>query len=197
LKYTTYIIIFLFITASILFLKSALKPEELPVFITGSSKCGSCHELKVHGNQYKQWEESKHASAFRSLLTDKAKLYAQQKGLELPEKNELCLKCHTTKVFLKIEDTDVSYNINEGVGCESCHGAGSKYSPAEIMKEHELYVKNGGTEKYEETCYSCHAMKIEKKNQSFNGEVCPFQEKDFDYKSSFEKIKHPLNKESR
>lgn len=197
MKYTTYIIIFLFIGASILFLKSALKPEEIPIQVTGSSKCGTCHELKVHGNQYKQWAESKHASAYKLLLSEKAKTYSQQKNLKPPESNELCLKCHTTKGFLEIEYTDPAYTGNEGVGCESCHGAGSKYSPAEIMKEHELYVKNGGIEKYEEVCYGCHVKKINKNNTEFNGDVCPFQQKDFDYKSSVEKIKHPLNKESK
>jgi len=197
LKYTTYILFFLFIAASILFLKSALKPEEFPVQITGSVKCGICHELKVQGNQQKQWIESKHAAAYKSLITEKAKAFTQQKGLESPEKNELCLKCHSSKGFLKIEFNDPAYDISEGVGCESCHGAGSKYSPAEIMNEHELYVKNGGFENYEEICYRCHVRKIENKNTEFNGNLCPFQEKDFDYKSSLEKIKHPLNKESK
>jgi len=197
LKYTTYIIFILFITASILFLKTALKPEELPLQITGSVKCGTCHELKVLGNQQKWWNESKHTAAYKTLLTSKAKQFAQQKGLESPEKNELCLKCHTTIGFLKINEVDPAYNNDEGVGCESCHGAGSKYSPAEIMKEHELYVKNGGTEKYEEVCYGCHVKKIDNKIAEFDGDKCPFQEKDFDYKSSLEKIKHPLNKENK
>jgi hypothetical protein len=192
LKYTTYIIFFLFIAASILFFKSALKPEDTPLQITGSVKCGTCHELKAIGNQQKEWSDSKHAAAYKSLLSEKAKLYSQQKGLESPEKNELCIKCHTTIGYLKTTEIDPDYNIEEGVGCETCHGAGSRYSPAEIMKEHELYVKNGGVEKYEDVCYGCHVKKIENKNAEFNGKLCPFQDKDFDYKTSLVKIKHPL-----
>lgn len=109
MKYTSYILFALFILASILFLKTALKPEEVPVQITGSVKCGTCHSLKNIGNQQKIWEESKHSQAFNSLLSDKAKQFTQSKGLENPEQNILCLKCHTTKHHLGINESDPAW----------------------------------------------------------------------------------------
>ncbi|HJY63542.1 MAG TPA: multiheme c-type cytochrome [Ignavibacteria bacterium] len=194
MKYTSYILFGLFILASILFLKSALKPEVLPLQITGSEKCSSCHSLKNLGNQQKVWENSKHSGAYYSLLSDKARSFSHTKGMESPEQNKICLKCHTTKGILEIETVDASYNIKEGVGCEGCHGAGSWYSPAEIMKDEALFLKNNGIKGNEETCLKCHSKIAADKNGKLNESVCPFQENDFDYKPSLEKIKHPLSK---
>jgi hypothetical protein len=196
MKYTTYILFFLFILSSILFLKNALKPEEVPIQITGTEKCNTCHGLKALGNQQKPWEDSKHSKSYNSLLSDKAKEFNRNKGLEEPEQNPLCVKCHTTKGILVIVSSEAGYNISEGVGCEACHGAGSGYSPSEIMKERELFIKHGGTIGNEETCLKCHSRKGWDKSTSVSENVCPFQEHDFNYKSSLEKIRHPLNKEN-
>jgi len=194
MKYTSYILFVLFIVISILFLKSALKPEDIPQQITGTSKCETCHSLKNLGNQQKAWEESKHSNAYFTLLSDKAKSFARSKGLESPENNKLCLKCHTTIGYLDLKDADPAYDKNEGVGCEACHGAGSRYSPAEIMKDEDLFIKNGGIKGNEETCLKCHSKKGGKPNNEISENVCPFQEKDFNYKLYFEKIIHPVSK---
>lgn len=196
MKYTSYILFFLFIAASILFLKSALKPEIVPLQITGSEKCGTCHSLKNLGNQQKVWEQSNHSKAYSVLLTDKAKAFAVSKGLESPENNKLCLRCHTTRGYLGLSDFDPSFNLKEGVGCEACHGAGSRYSPAEVMKDEGLFIKNGGVKGNEETCTGCHSVKAGKNIVAVTEKICPFQEKDFDYKAYRERINHPLNKEN-
>jgi hypothetical protein len=88
-----------------------------------------------------------------------------------------------------------SYNIIEGVGCEACHGAGSKYSPDEIMKSPQQFKKYGGMVSGEETCIKCHSLKANKE-QVINENICPFQTDNFNYKQAFEKIKHPLNKDN-
>ncbi|HEY3251572.1 MAG TPA: multiheme c-type cytochrome, partial [Ignavibacteria bacterium] len=175
---------------------NALKPEEIPIRITGSEKCNTCHSLKALGNQQKSWDESAHSKAYNTLLSDKAKIFNKEKGLETPEQNKLCIRCHTTKGILITTDADVTYNVAEGVGCEACHGAGSDYSPAEIMKEEELFIKHGGVVGNEETCLKCHSQNAWNKSEQISESVCPFQDKDFNYKTSFEKIKHPLNKEN-
>jgi hypothetical protein len=194
LKYTSYILFALFILASILFLKAALEPEEVPVQITGSVKCGTCHGLKNIGNQQKVWEDSRHSKAFNSLLSDKAKQYTAGKGLEIAEQNKLCLRCHTTKHFLGVDDVDPQYKLNEGVGCEACHGAGLKYSSADIMKEEDLFLNNGGSKGNAETCIKCHSP-LANKNFGLREDICPFQEKDFDYHLYLKKIKHPISKD--
>ena len=194
MKYVTYLVFFLFVAALLYFLKSALEPREVPIVVNGSVKCGECHSLKINGNQQSVWENSKHSQAFKTLLTEKAREYAVKNNLPEPVKNEKCLKCHTTGGFLNT-GIAVTYNIEEGVGCEACHGAGSDYSPADIMKNEELFIKNGGEKGDQKTCLECHSQKanIEKK---LKDDSCPFQDEDFDFKSAFEKIKHPVNKEN-
>jgi len=191
MKYITYIIFIAFITLLLLFLKNALEPREEPVIIMGSKSCGECHSLKNLGNQQEVWENSRHKRAYNSLLTDKAKQFAAKNNIESPEKNIQCLKCHTTEFTLEGTGKSLVYNIDEGVGCESCHGAGSKYSPADIMKDEQQFLQNGGL-KGDKSCNSCHSPAANKE-QKLRDDACPFQLEDFDYKTEFEKIKHPLN----
>lgn len=86
----------------------------------GAAKCKSCHSVeKMGGLSYKVWEKTPHAKAFETLKTKEADEIAKKKGLktaaaESPE----CLKCHVTAADVKKE---------EGVTCESCHGAASAY----------------------------------------------------------------------
>lgn len=193
MKYISYFVFIAFIAALLYFLKNALEPKNEPVLITGSGKCGECHQLQNLGNQQDVWEKSKHFEAYKILLSARAIDFALKNNLEEPVKNKLCLKCHTTEFSLENREKASSYNITEGVGCESCHGAGSKYSPTDIMKDKELFRKNGGISGDENTCLSCHSPKGNKE-QKISEDVCPFQTEDFIYKTAFEKIKHPANR---
>ena len=89
----------------------------------GSAKCKTCHNADKNGAQYKIWESKAHAKAYADLKTDAAKAKAKAAGIEDPLKSEKCLSCHTTAAGKK--NVDASYDITEGVGCESCHGPGS------------------------------------------------------------------------
>lgn len=193
MKYISYIIFIAFITLLLLFLKNALEPREEPLVIMGSKSCGECHSLKNLGNQQDVWERSRHKQAYNSLLTEKAKQFAAKHNIESPEKNKQCLKCHTTEFQFEGTGKSERYNISEGVGCESCHGAGSKFAPAHIMKDEYQFLQNGGL-KGDKTCNSCHSPTANKQQQ-LRDDACPFQLEDFDYKTEFEKIKHPLNKD--
>lgn len=192
MKYISYLVFFLFIAALIIFLKNALEPVKEPVFITGTSKCGECHGLKNSGDQITPWKNSKHSGAYTVLFSSKAIEYNKTNGLKAPETEEKCLKCHTTSGYLTDAGTGEYYNINEGVGCEACHGAGSHYSPAEIMKVESAFIRNGGIKGDRETCLNCHNPKGNKEG-ILSEYSCPFQLYDFDHKTEFEKIKHPLN----
>jgi hypothetical protein len=194
MKYISYFIFFATIALLLFFLKNALEPVKDPLYITGSDKCNECHSLKNLGDQYSVWKKSKHSEAYSVLLSDKAKSFAVKIGINSPETDEKCLKCHSTEFSLKGTDKAKFYNIIEGVGCESCHGAGSKYSPAEIMKDENLFISFGGVVGDSRTCKPCHSD-TGNKEQVLKDNACPFQQNDFDYRASLEKIKHPVNKD--
>ena len=59
---------------------------------TGAKKCKVCHMSKKRGNQWQIWLDSKHAKAYETLATDKAKALA--KGDKSPQEDPACLKCH-------------------------------------------------------------------------------------------------------
>jgi hypothetical protein len=194
MKYASYFIFIAFIAGTIFLLKNALEPRETPLLVVGSARCAECHELLKYGNQQKVWNESAHKKAYNSLLSDKAKEFAKKNNIDLPVNNKICLKCHTTRYFLGVEISE-SYYIEEGVGCEACHGAGSRYLPAEIMKVEKLFIKNNGIICDERICIKCHSPAANK-TMTVTETICPFQTHDFVYKSEFEKIKHPLTKDN-
>jgi hypothetical protein len=70
--------------------------------------------------------------------------------------DERCLLCHVTGR----QDDDAllaaSFRVEEGIGCESCHGPGSRYIDPEIMADREAFLANGGIVPSEATCRSCH-----------------------------------------
>lgn len=137
----------------------AATPEYL-----GSKSCKMCH-IKQH----KSWSESKMAKAFEQLkpgvakeAKEKAKLDPNKDYTKDPE----CLACHTVGfgkpggyAIPKEGDAPDAMKEREGVGCESCHGPGSLYSPH--MKEHKDYkladVKAMGLiVPDEKSCQECH-----------------------------------------
>jgi hypothetical protein len=91
----------------------------------GIDRCKICHTADAIGNQHNNWLSSPHSKAFSTLKGKKALKIAKKFGIAVPWNNLKCLKCHTTgKGRYKITKT-------EGVGCEACHGPGSKYSEME------------------------------------------------------------------
>ena len=71
--------------------------------------------------------------------------------------------------------------MEDGVQCETCHGAGSDYKSLKVMKDKQLAMKNGLEmhDNIEEFCKSCH-----------NPESPTFVE--FKFEESWNKIKHPV-----
>ncbi|NOX19503.1 MAG: cytochrome C554 [Chlorobi bacterium] len=152
----------------------------------GAKKCGMCHKAKT-GDQYKIWQESKHATAFKTLQSEAANKISKEMGFgekasEAPE----CLKCHTTAFGADASLIKSSFKKENGVQCESCHGAGSKFKKKSVMKDRAKSVENGLTEyadekAIEEKCRTCH-----------NAESPTYME--FTFKEKWEEIKHPLTK---
>jgi mono/diheme cytochrome c family protein len=155
-----------------------------PEFI-GSKKCKKCH-IKSH----KSWAKTAHGKAFETLLPGKKADIKKKHGLDPAKdytKDAKCVQCHTVgfgqkggyaildpskfkdaaahkKAAKKMKDL-------EGVGCESCHGAGKDYTEFfnDLMKanrgdEKKTYkqaevIALGLVVPTEKTCITCHNEK--------------------------------------
>jgi hypothetical protein len=151
--------------------------------IIGVPKCKMCHKAKT-GDQFKIWSESKHAGAFETLKSEAAVAVATEKGLGNPWEEAACLKCHTTQAFLGVElDAKTKYVPEEGVGCEACHGAGSKYKSKKVMEDREAAVAAGLKLEGETNCVLCH-----------NEESPTYKE--FVFEERWAEIAHPIPEEA-
>lgn len=168
----------------------------------GVSKCKMCHKKEEKGAQFQKWESNSHAGTFATLKSEKSAQIAKEKGIEgeawkAPE----CLKCHATgfgaggyevkdEAFWNPAADDKAggkavkrmKNL-ESVGCEACHGAGSKYKSKKTMVAITAGEIEGSTVGLnaisEETCIGCHNEESPT-NSPFNCE------------EMLEKIAHPM-----
>jgi len=127
----------------------------------GVAGCRMCHRSKKRGEQIKIWQNSKHAKAFALLKTPEAAKVGKEKGLaKPPHESPECLKCHATGWDLTAEQKAKflkrKFKIEDGVQCETCHGAGSKYKSLSVMKNRERAVKKGLVVGDEKLCRRCH-----------------------------------------
>src|SRR3989338_4281508 len=109
----------------------------------GSKKCSICHKKEDTGNQYGVWLESKHAKAFEVLGTPEAKEAAAQRGISDPQTSGACLKCHSTAYGFSEARVSEAITVEEGVSCESCHGAGSEYKKKSVMENKDEAIAAG------------------------------------------------------
>jgi hypothetical protein len=151
----------------------------------GAKFCGTCHKSGKGGTSYAVWEKSGHAKAYQTLLGEEAKKIAKEKGLDkLPHESEACLKCHVPGGG-KATNVEKTFKVEEGVTCESCHGAASGYkilhSKGDTKKSVEAGMIEG--EKSEKACLTCH-----------NEESPTF--KPFKFEERWAKIAHTLPKKN-
>lgn len=148
----------------------------------GVDACGTCHKTEKQGKQLDIWKNSKHSQAFKTLQTEKADKIAKEKGFETPAaKTEACLKCHASGYNVEKALLGEKFKVEDGVQCETCHGAGSNYKSLKVMKSKEESIKNGLIvhEKLEDFCVSCHNSE----SPTFVG---------FKLEEMWDKIKHPV-----
>jgi hypothetical protein len=148
----------------------------------GVKTCAMCHKSEKQGQQLKIWEGSKHATAYETLLTEKADKIAKEKGFKTKaSETEDCLKCHASGYNVDASLLGKNFKIEQGVQCETCHGPGSDYKSKKVMQDREKAVANGLLvyEKVEELCISCH-----------NAESPTYV--DFKFEESWEKIAHKV-----
>lgn len=116
----------------------------------GSESCRPCHE-----EEFKSWLGTMHAIAYKTL---------QKTG---NDRDPECVGCHVVGLehesgFRSVEEQPAMASV----GCESCHGAGSKH----IQSPYEAYGVAG-----EKSCMSCHV---------------PAHSPNFSFTEYWEKIKH-------
>jgi hypothetical protein len=151
----------------------------------GVKTCAPCHRTEKQGSQFTIWQKSAHSGAMKTLATEKAAKIAKEKGLktaasESPE----CLSCHTLGTTVDAKLFDKGFVLDDGVQCETCHGAGSGYKTMAIMKDKEKAVAAGlhlykDDAAIEKLCVTCH----NEKSPTY---------KPFKFKEQWEKIKHPV-----
>ena len=133
----------------------------------GSAACGKCHRGPQMGHQFSVWRMSRHAQAWASLATPQAEPSIRKyKVTDDPSKSPKCLVCHSTG----FEETKAaSFTIDEGIGCEACHGPGSEYSAEAIMRDRRAAVAAGLVlAPSEAVCRNCHksaSFKFEEKRK--------------------------------
>ena len=159
------------------------KPEYV-----GVPKCKMCHSSAKKGKQFQKWAAAKHAQAYKVLATDEAKKVGKKFGIDDPQKSGKCLKCHSTAYAWTESIVGSNVKVEEGVGCELCHGAGSRYKYLSVMKNREKAVAAGLTNP-KKACVKCHNKDVptwnpEKYTRADGTKV------GFDFEQAWKKIEH-------
>jgi hypothetical protein len=126
----------------------------------GAAKCKMCHTAKAKGEAYTIWANSPHAKAYATLATEEAKAVGKKAGVEDPQKSAKCLKCHVTAYDAAATAKAATYKMEDGVTCETCHGAGSLYQSMKVMKALTAGTQDKAAVGYnsgdKKACVKCH-----------------------------------------
>ncbi len=143
------------------FLRQAVRGRKRPSpLYVGSHVCMGCHSGGEGGGAYVRWLSSRHAGAYWRLATDWSLFLAHQRphfqDVTNPREDDRCLLCHATAA----QDVDAlfakTFERQQGVGCEACHGPGSDYIDPAVMADRAAFVAAGGRVPDEDTCRQCH-----------------------------------------
>lgn len=158
----------------------------------GAETCSMCHKSEKQGEQIHIWKASAHSKAYETLKTAEADSIAKAKGLSTNAiLSEACLKCHVSGYNINAALKTAKFKMEDGVQCETCHGAGSEYKSLKIMKNEKEAAKNGlrlfrTKEERIALCKECH-----------NSESPTFDSTKYDFTEMWEKIKHDIPEGSK
>jgi Cytochrome c554 and c-prime len=182
------IIITFIITATVVMISAfTTAAPESPEYI-GSKSCKGCHNTKKGGKIYAKWEASKHANAFKTLQSAEADKIAKEKGYDTKAaETDFCIGCHVTGKNNADAKFGKKFKDDQGVGCESCHGAASGYKSKHNKPEKKAQAMKLGMEipkiDAPETvalCTSCH------------NDQSPTYKGEFDLAKRWAEIEHAL-----
>ncbi len=126
----------------------------------GPGKCVDCHDHKDE----KEWSEKRdgdgkgkqHKNALNRLADPKADEYAKVLRVDVYDVKSTCVKCHATVV---------RGNADDGISCESCHGAGKDYlKPHQEKGAYQASLALGlkdvlkKPENWVRECVTCHVL---------------------------------------
>lgn len=157
----------------------------------GAHKCKTCHEKEAIGDQYGVWLESKHAKAFETLASEKAKKWGAEAGVDNPQADEKCVKCHATAHGIPDNMVSRKFDRTAGVQCEACHGAGKDFRKKKVMIDRDLAVSKGLILQTAEVCTRCH----NDESPAWDPEryaLSDGSKAGFDYEQAVKEIVHPV-----
>ncbi len=142
-----------------------------PGLYLGPTTCGSssCHgsvvprqTLGVRQDEYFIWQKRDlHAQAYGVLFNDRSRIIARRLGIAQPGASEACVGCHALSVPARLRRGPLE--IEDGVSCESCHGAASGWLEGHRSESwtHQQSVAAGMTDLRDigvrsAICLSCH-----------------------------------------
>lgn len=127
----------------------------------GSAKCGSCHS-----EEYDLWRDSRHSTAWKSLSSNPPTKHSADPPRDCDPD---CVSCHVvgwnasahvpySGGYADMKSTPQLVNV----GCESCHGPGSKHIQAELgnneaeqNRMHEAMLVGPNVK---QLCFTCHDL---------------------------------------
>ncbi|MCD6339495.1 MAG: beta-propeller fold lactonase family protein [Verrucomicrobia bacterium] len=160
-----------------------------PIYL-GVRACAACHRGPEMGHQFSLWRLSAHARAYAALAKPEAKRIALLSGVpEEPQKSRLCLGCHATAADTEEWERDDGFRIQDGLQCEACHGPGSEYATAKVMRDPKLAMANGLRMPEKDDCMMCHRTK--------GSHEATLKKKPFDLEKAWRMIAHPIPRKKK
>jgi len=151
-------------------------PEPIKYIGPGSCAATSCHGSvkpiagsRILQNEYSTWIlQDKHSRAYQALTSDIGERMARILKLgSKAEESPKCLVCHA--LYTTSEQRGRSFEIAEGVSCESCHGPASAWLGPHTTRDwsHEKSVAQGMQDTRNvihrtQKCLECHLGTKEK-----------------------------------
>jgi hypothetical protein len=158
---------------------------------TGHKKCKTCHKKEPIGNQFGIWLESKHAKTFATLATEKAKKWGAEAGVDDPQTDDRCVKCHTTAHGVPDSMVSKKFDRTAGVQCEACHGAGKDYRKKSVMVDRDKAIERGMVPQTAAVCTVCHNDESPAwDSQRYT--LADGSKAGFDYEQAVKEIAHPV-----
>ena len=160
-----------------------------PMKFVGAPTCGtsSCHGNAKGSNEMKTWsDKDPHSSAFEKLSEEKGVKIAKAVGVENAEEDAKCIGCHATAGELPADRKEKTVLAEDGVGCESCHGAGGSYKDEKHQKDPAWAKANGmldlaSKDVRKGTCDTCHGKIDEKMVAAGHPKASAYDEREAAY----------------